>query len=116
MRQIGFTEPASAPQPPGQMAAEPRSGPDPAPYYGGAISPIQAHGDADPGGRDIASDSVPVSMTAATGRLGELESDITGAAGGVLGDLMDLPVVDSAANPPLWGPYPPSQPPSGSFT
>ena len=112
---MGFTEPDSAPQAPGQMAAEPRSGPDPAPYYGGALSPIQVHADADAGGRDIAADSVPGSMAAAAARLGELEHDTFGQ-GSTIGDLMDLPVVDSAANPPLWGPYGPSQPPSGSFT
>ena len=88
---MGFTEPDSPPERPGQRAAEPRSGAAPAPYYGGAISPIDAHGDPDPGGRDIASDSVPGSMSMAAARLGELESDISGAAGGVLGDLMALP-------------------------
>ena len=87
---MGFTEPDSAPEAPGQMAAEPRSGPDPAPYYGGAISPIDAHGDADPGGRDIAADSVPGSESIAAARLAELEHDTFGQ-GGTIGDLMPMP-------------------------
>ena len=87
---MGFTEPDSAPQAPGQMAAEPRSGPAPAPYYGGAISPIDAHGDADAGGRDIASDSVPGSMDAAAARLTELQGDTYGL-GSTIGDLMPMP-------------------------
>ena len=110
---MGFTEPDSAPSP--GMAAEPRPGPDPAPYYGGAISPVQVHGDADAGGRDIAADSVADSMAAASARLAEMEGDTYGQ-GSVIGDLMDLPPVDSAANAPVWGPFDATQPPSGSFT
>jgi len=107
---MGFTEPDSAPQPPGQMAAEPRSGPAPAPYYGGAISPIDAHGDADAGGRDIAADSVPGSEAAASARLAELEHDTFGQ-GSTIGDLVPMPPspLDPAASSPG------TTDPSGSF-
>jgi len=99
---MGFTEPDSAPQPPGQMAAEPRSGPAPAPYYGGAISPIDAHGDADAGGRDVASETVDGSMAAASARLAELEGNVTHGAGGTIGDLVPMPPspLDPAASSP----------------
>ena len=98
---MGFTEPDSAPTPVVQMAAEPRPGPAPAPYYGGAISPIDAHGDPDPGGRDIASDSVAGSMTMAAARLAELQGDTFGQ-GSTIGDLMPMPPspLDPAASSP----------------
>ena len=38
------------------------------PFYGGAISPIQAHGDADAGGRDDVADSVAGAVAAASAR------------------------------------------------
>src|ERR1700748_3986325 len=41
------------------------------PFYGGSISPIQAHGDADAGGREDVADSVAGAGAAASARGGE---------------------------------------------
>ena len=87
---MGFTEPDSAPQAPGQMAAEPRSGPAPAPYYGGAISPIEAHGNADAGGRDDVAATSAEAMANAEARYHEHETDTYGQ-GSTIGDLMPMP-------------------------
>ena len=48
-------------------------------------------------------------------RRGHYGTDIL-PQGAAYGDDMDLPPVDSNANPPLWGPYDATQPPSGTFT
>ena len=60
------------------------------PYYGGAISPIQAHGDADAGGRDDVADSVAGAVAAASARWHEHQSDTYGQ-GSTIGDVMTLP-------------------------
>ena len=139
---MGFTEPDSAPQAPGQMPAAPGAGPAPVPYgganqspvsadysapdigtgapgagvmdgvsgnavqesgyahdisaglstpyYGGAISPIGVHGDADAGGRDDVADSVGGAVTAAESRFHEHQTDTYGL-GSTIGDIMTLP-------------------------
>jgi len=88
------------------------------PYYGGAISPIQVHGDADAGGRDDVASTVAGAVNAAEARYSEHEAD-THAQGSVIGDLMQLAPVDSnpavGSNEP-WGPFTDQQPPSGTFT
>jgi hypothetical protein len=60
------------------------------PFYGGAISPIQAHGDADAGGRDDVADSVAAAVAAASARWHEHQSDTYGQ-GSTIGDTMTLP-------------------------
>jgi hypothetical protein len=60
-----------------------------APYYPGPLSPINAMGDPDAGGRDDVSSTVAGAVANATGRWQEFQGD-TGA-GGTIGDLMDLP-------------------------
>ncbi len=88
------------------------------PYYGGGISPIQVHGDADAGGTDDVASTVAGSVHAAEARYAEHESD-THAQGSAIGDVMTLTPVDSnpavGSNEP-WGPFDDLQPPSGSFT
>lgn len=61
-----------------------------APYYAGDISPIQVHGDPDPGGRDDVSGTVDGAVAAAQARFAEHESD-TLAQGSTYGDIMTLP-------------------------
>jgi hypothetical protein len=163
---MGFTEPDSAPQPPGQMPAAPGAGPAPVPYggadqspqvydppvpaepspgdevmngvsgnavqeaayahdmnaglvtpyYGGDTSPIQAHGDADAGGRDDVAATVAAAVTNAEARYHEFAADATVAGPSQIGDAMTLTPVDSDASVGPWGPFTDQQPPSGSFT
>ena len=61
-----------------------------APYYPGAISPIDAMGDADAGGRDDVAGDVAGAVANATARWKEFQSDTFGL-GSVIGDLMTLP-------------------------
>ena len=61
-----------------------------APYAAGAPSPIQAHGDADAGGRDDVADSVAGAVTAAEARFHEHQTDTYGL-GSTIGDVMTLP-------------------------
>ena len=63
------------------------------PYYGGAISPINAMGDADAGGRDDVADSVAGAVTAASARWHEHQSDTYGT-GSTIGDILVLPPSD----------------------
>jgi hypothetical protein len=140
---MGFTNPDSAPQAPGQMAGAPNSGPAPVPYsgadqspipadyglpltgfdspgggvmagvsgnavqeagyahdlnaglctpyYGGAISPIDAMGDADAGGRDDVADSVAGAVAAAEARFREHQADAATPGPSHIGDFMTLP-------------------------
>lgn len=60
-----------------------------APYYAGALSPVDAAGDADAGGRDDVAATVQGSVDAATARWREHMSDLR--AGGTIGDLMTFP-------------------------
>jgi hypothetical protein len=60
------------------------------PYFAGQVSPIQAHGDADAGGRDDVSGTVAGAVANAEARFMEHESD-TLQQGSVIGDLMALP-------------------------
>ena len=60
------------------------------PYYAGDISPVNAAGDADAGGRDDVSATVGGAVAAATGRWHEFQSDTYGE-GSVIGDLMTFP-------------------------
>jgi hypothetical protein len=89
----------SAPEPPGQM---PVSGWDiQAPYDGGALAPIQVHGDADAGGRDDVAATVAAAQAAAEARFHEHMSDTYGQ-GSTIGDLMMMPPngLDPAASSP----------------
>lgn len=61
-----------------------------APYYPGSISPINAAGDPDAGGRDDVSSTVQGAVDAATARWREFQADTFGQ-GSVYGDLMTLP-------------------------
>lgn len=61
-----------------------------APYYPGAISPVNAMGDADAGGRDDVAGTVAGAVAAADARLAELQADTYGQ-GSVIGDLLALP-------------------------
>lgn len=61
-----------------------------APYYPGALSPIDAAGDPDAGGRDDVSGSVAGSVAAAEARWREFAAD-TYAQGSTYGDLMSFP-------------------------
>lgn len=85
---MGFTEPDSAPQAPGQMAASTFS--ITAPYDAGSPQPISTAGDADAGGRDIVAGTVAGAVAAAQARFGELQSDTYGQ-GSVIGDVYRLP-------------------------
>jgi hypothetical protein len=60
------------------------------PFYGGAISPVQAHGDADAGGRDTVADSVAAAVAASSARWHEHQGDTYGQ-GSTIGDTMTLP-------------------------
>lgn len=77
-----------------------------APYYPGALAPINAAGDNDAGGRDDVSGTVGGAVAAAQARWGEFQADtykpgpVAGTAiaglpgqqqGSVIGDLMDFP-------------------------
>ena len=79
------------------------------PYYGGAISPIQAHGDADAGGRDDVADNVAGAVANAGARWHEHQSDTYGQ-GSQIGDLMTFP--DSPLDPGTVGGL---TDPSGAF-
>ena len=61
-----------------------------APYHPGAISPIDAMGDADAGGRDDVAGDVAGAVANATARWHEFMAD-TYQQGSVIGDLMTLP-------------------------
>ena len=65
-------------------------------YAPGAISPVAVGGDADAGGRDVVAATPAAAVAAADAAYLELEGDTHGA-GSVIGDLMDLPPVPSAA-------------------
>jgi len=78
--------PASAPQ----GAAAPGAGADPAPYYPGSPDPVYTGGDDDAGGRDDVAGDVAGSVSNATARWHELQSDTFGQ-GSVIGDLMTFP-------------------------
>ena len=60
------------------------------PYYAGDISPIQAHGDADAGGRDDVSGTVAGAVANAEARFMEHVADTYGQ-GSTIGDIMPLP-------------------------
>lgn len=60
-----------------------------APYFPGSLSPVNAAGDADAGGRDDVAATVGGAVDAATARWRELQSDL--GAGGTIGDLMTFP-------------------------
>jgi|SRR5450755_857553 len=85
-----------------------------APYYPGALSPINAAGDPDAGGRDDVAATIEGAVAAATDRWHEFQSGTYGE-GSTYGDLMDLTPVDSAATPAIFDPSSGTQPPSGSF-
>jgi hypothetical protein len=65
------------------------AGPADAPYYAGALSPVDAAGDADAGGRDDVGGSVAEAVQNATARWHEHMSDL--GAGGTIGDLVAFP-------------------------
>ena len=77
--------PGDAPQMPAIGA-----GPPAAPYYAGPLAPVDAMGDADPGGRDNVAGTVGESVTSANARLHELQSDTFGV-GSTIGDLVMFP-------------------------
>jgi hypothetical protein len=82
------TQPDTPPERPGQM---PASGWDiQAPYAPGSTSPVEAHGDADAGGRDDVGGSVAEAQANAEARYHEHESD-TYEQGSRIGDTMTLP-------------------------
>jgi hypothetical protein len=84
-----ITPSASAPEPPGQMPASGFS--IQAPYEAGTPGPIEAHGNADAGGRDDVAGTVAGAQASAEARYHEHMSDATGTGPGVIGDLMQLP-------------------------
>jgi hypothetical protein len=61
-----------------------------APYYPGPLSPINAAGDPDAGGRDDVAGTAAGAVANATGRWQEFQSDIL-PQGSVYGDLMQFP-------------------------
>ena len=61
-----------------------------APYYAGELSPINAAGDPDAGGRDDVAATVAEAVANATARWHEFQSDTFGQ-GSVYGDLMTFP-------------------------
>jgi hypothetical protein len=81
----------SAPEPPAQMPAS--SFDIQAPYAPGQHQPIQAHGDADAGGRDDVAGDVAGAMAAAQARYHEHQTDMHGQ-GSRIGDAVDLPSQD----------------------
>ena len=60
------------------------------PYVPGAISPVQAHGDADAGGRDTVAATVGGAVANAEARAHEHMTDTYGQ-GSTIGDVMTLP-------------------------
>lgn len=60
-----------------------------APYYAGALSPVDAAGDPDAGGRDDVAATVAASVAASEARWREHQADAH--AGGTIGDLMHFP-------------------------
>ena len=78
----------SAPVAPGQMPAS--SWDIQAPYAAGGPQPIQAHGDADAGGRDDVAGDVAGAQAAAEARYHEHQADTYGQ-GSTIGDVMTLP-------------------------
>lgn len=78
----------SAPQAPGQMPVSPFS--IRAPYDPGLPSAIQAHGDADAGGRDDVAGSVADAVSNAEARYHEHMTDTYGL-GSTIGDIVTLP-------------------------
>jgi hypothetical protein len=89
----------SAPEPSGQVPAS--SWNIQAPYDPGTLSPVQAHGDADAGGRDDVAGSVAEAQANAEARFREHMSDTYGQ-GSTIGDLMTMPPggLDPAASSP----------------
>lgn len=85
---MGFTEPDSAPQPPGQMPAS--SWDIQAPYAPGSPDPVYAAGDADAGGRDTVAGDPASAKVNAEARSGELQGDTHGQ-GSTIGDTWTLP-------------------------
>jgi hypothetical protein len=81
----------SAPAAPPQMPAS--SFDIQAPYAPGQHQPIQAHGDADAGGRDDVAGDVAGARANANARYGEHETDTYGQ-GSRIGDALDLPSQD----------------------
>lgn len=70
------------------------------PYYGGDIDSIYTGSDtAGSGGDDVAT-TVAGAVTAAESRFAYHLQDVTNPGPGYIGDLMDVPVVPEAANPP----------------
>jgi hypothetical protein len=61
-----------------------------APYYPGSISPIDAAGDPDAGGRDDVAATVAGAVASATARWHEFQSDTFGQ-GSTIGDLITFP-------------------------
>lgn len=84
--------PDTPPETPAQMPAS--AWDIQAPYMPGDATPVQVHGDADPGGRDKVSGTAAGSVAASDARLGELQSDTYGM-GSTIGDLVMLPDVVS---------------------
>jgi hypothetical protein len=89
----------SAPQAPAQAPASPWD--IQAPYAPGEVSPVQAHGDADAGGRDDVAGDVAGAMANAEARYLEHQGD-TYPQGSTIGDLMTMPPngLDPAASSP----------------
>ena len=85
---MGFTEPDTPPQRPGQMPASAFS--ITAPYEPGSPQPISMVGDADAGGRDIVAGTVDGAVANAKARFGELQGDTYGQ-GSTIGDTYTLP-------------------------
>jgi hypothetical protein len=61
-----------------------------APYYPGAVTPVNAAGDNDAGGRDDMAATVAEAVASAQGRYHEFQGD-TYAQGSTIGDLMQFP-------------------------
>jgi hypothetical protein len=72
------------------VAHDMNAGPPDAPYYPGTLSPVNAMGDADAGGRDDVAATVAQAVANAEARWHEFEGD-TLQQGSTYGDLMDLP-------------------------
>jgi hypothetical protein len=85
---MGFTEPDSAPQSPGQMAAS--SWDIQAPYAPGTPDPVYVGGDADAGGRDTVAGDPAGAKANSEARFGELQGDTYGQ-GSHIGDALALP-------------------------
>jgi hypothetical protein len=72
------------------FAHDVNAGPPDAPYYPGPLSPIDAAGDADAGGRDDVAGTVAGAVANATGRWQEFQGDTYGQ-GSTIGDVMTFP-------------------------